>query len=223
MAASLIPRSLAKQRGLKRYFTGEPCVRGHIAERVTANGTCHHCFLDRRRSARSARPGYRTRTAIIAETKAATRECGACHVIYPATAEFFAPLRIKQKNGTIWAGFARECRPCRNKRFAPFYEKNREQQIERALTYNRQHRAAKRHRDMLRYTRQLEATPAWIDLERIRLIYEDADYLTRISGEKYEVDHMHPLQHSKLCGLHVPWNLQVITKRANSSKGNRWY
>jgi 5-methylcytosine-specific restriction endonuclease McrA len=33
----------AKALGLKRYFTGAPCKRGHIAERATVNSTCCEC------------------------------------------------------------------------------------------------------------------------------------------------------------------------------------
>ena len=36
-------------RGLKRYFTGEPCKAGHVAERRTAYGTCVECESERRR------------------------------------------------------------------------------------------------------------------------------------------------------------------------------
>lgn len=41
--ATLITRSAAQERGLKRYFTGEPCGRGHVAERSVANFTCSEC------------------------------------------------------------------------------------------------------------------------------------------------------------------------------------
>ena len=30
----------AKAQGLKRYFTGRPCGRGHVAERFVADGRC---------------------------------------------------------------------------------------------------------------------------------------------------------------------------------------
>ena len=39
----IITREEAKGKGLKRYFTGEPCPRGHLSERYTSNKTCFDC------------------------------------------------------------------------------------------------------------------------------------------------------------------------------------
>jgi hypothetical protein len=38
-----IGRVVAARRGLSRYFTGEPCARGHLAERYVLSGTCLEC------------------------------------------------------------------------------------------------------------------------------------------------------------------------------------
>ena len=40
----IISRKEAKALGLKRYFTGVPCKRGHIAERNTAQCSCRECM-----------------------------------------------------------------------------------------------------------------------------------------------------------------------------------
>jgi hypothetical protein len=42
---NIISRDQAKALGLKRYFTGEPCRHGHIAERYVSsgNGNCLEC------------------------------------------------------------------------------------------------------------------------------------------------------------------------------------
>lgn len=36
------------------------------------------------------------------------------------------------------------------------------------------------------------------------------------------VDHIIPIHHDDICGLHISCNLQYLTKEENSSKSNRW-
>ena len=68
---------------------------------------------------------------------------------------------------------------------------------------------------------KLNATPAWADLNKIKMIYEQAARLTREIGIPHEVDHIYPLQSKVMCGLHVETNLQVVPTKVNQSKGNR--
>jgi hypothetical protein len=52
----LISRIEAKAQGLKRYFTGKPCKRGHVAERYVSTPTCVVCCIDDSRKRRTVSP-----------------------------------------------------------------------------------------------------------------------------------------------------------------------
>lgn len=43
---NIIPRAEASKKGLKFYFTGKPCKRGHVSERYVANGRCMACAAE---------------------------------------------------------------------------------------------------------------------------------------------------------------------------------
>jgi hypothetical protein len=49
IAATLL-REAARSRGEKRYFTGQPCIAGHVAQRAVSNGTCVECIIARGRA-----------------------------------------------------------------------------------------------------------------------------------------------------------------------------
>ena len=69
------------------------------------------------------------------------------------------------------------------------------------------------------------AVPKWINDElkqEIQKFYIDARFKTRETGTKHEVDHIVPLMGKNVCGLHVPWNLRVITQFENRSKRNKF-
>ena len=75
-----------------------------------------------------------------------------------------------------------------------------------------------------RYARKIKASPKWITKEQekeIRGFYEEAKLKTLKTGIKHEVDHIVPLISKVVCGLHVPWNLQVLTKIENIRKNNK--
>lgn len=41
--------NIAREQGLKKYFTGKPCPNGHIAERKVVNSTCLVCSAESRK------------------------------------------------------------------------------------------------------------------------------------------------------------------------------
>jgi hypothetical protein len=75
-----------------------------------------------------------------------------------------------------------------------------------------------------RQAAKLQRTPKWLTplhFKQIEMFYETAAALTKEFGVQMDVDHREPLQGKDRSGLHVPWNLQVITHAENMSKGNR--
>jgi len=71
---------------------------------------------------------------------------------------------------------------------------------------------------------KLKATPKWLTKEmflEMEEYYISATVISAEMGVTMHVDHIIPLQGKTVCGLHVPWNLQVITAAENYTKANK--
>lgn len=66
------------------------------------------------------------------------------------------------------------------------------------------------------------SAPPWVDRKALFALHAEAQALTKSTGTLHVLDHIVPLNHPRVCGLTVPWNLQVITWRQNGSKSNNW-
>jgi 5-methylcytosine-specific restriction endonuclease McrA len=117
-----------------------------------------------------------------------------------------------------------------------YYEANKENVIARAQArpdedkrrYKKTHKVNNpdMYKEMtsLRRRRFRDATPKWLTENQkmeVRLKYRLAIELSRATGERHAVDHIIPLHGESVCGLHVPWNLQVLTQKDNLAKYNR--
>ncbi len=67
---------------------------------------------------------------------------------------------------------------------------------------------------------KLRACPAWVDKESLEPVYQKARDMSKQTGTTYHVDHIVPINNPVVCGLHVPWNLQILTAEENIRKGN---
>jgi len=117
-----------------------------------------------------------------------------------------------------------------------WYQDNREAVIEAAATRPahvlREYRNAWKANNKtqvladnkVRRRKHREATPPWLTRKQkseIRQLYQIAITMTQTTGEQYVVDHIVPLRSHEVCGLHVPWNLRVITQEENLKKSNK--
>lgn len=66
-----------------------------------------------------------------------------------------------------------------------------------------------------RRARELNAIPKWSDISAINKIFKECQ-------EGYQVDHIVPLKGKNVCGLHVYYNLQYLTKKENLIKSNKF-
>ena len=70
------------------------------------------------------------------------------------------------------------------------------------------------------------ATPKWLsprDRNLINRLYDHAKTMTWTTGELHVVDHIVPKISPFVCGLHVPWNLQILSAEENNRKSNLWW
>lgn len=166
--ADQITRQEAQAKGLKRYFTGKPCSKGHTAERYTGNKTCVVC----------------------ADALALTH-------YYKDPAK-----RVRQ---------AKEWRQANRAQYNATQRKLRPKYRAVINSWTAAYRQAK-----------IDRIPPWqsaTDRLEIETIYAYCAGL-REAGLDYHVDHIVPLRGENVSGLHVPWNLQVISGVENMSKGN---
>ena len=68
---------------------------------------------------------------------------------------------------------------------------------------------------------KLNAVPKWADHAAINRHYENARFLTEVTGHLHHVDHIVPLRGKTVCGLHVENNLRAIPHFINARKGNK--
>ena len=193
----VIARSEARERGLKRYFTAEPCKRGHVAERMASNKCCITCFYARNRAARAA-DLEAARAKDRAWRKANThRRVGKSTDWFRANPERARELKLAWNTANA-------------EKIKVQSRANRQANLDRDAAKTRMKKALK-----------LKATPAWVDLAAVSAVYSESVRLFRETGVKHEVDHIVPLQGRNVCGLHVHYNLRAIPAIDNRRKHNR--
>jgi hypothetical protein len=99
-----------------------------------------------------------------------------------------------------------------------YAQRHRKEAVERALAWAKANpgRAAANKRAYELAKRR--AMPTWLSEDHREQITHAYVIAAQIG---YHVDHFIPLQGKNVCGLHVPWNLQLLPPRENIAKGNR--
>lgn len=110
-------------------------------------------------------------------------------------------------------------------------KKRRELKGEELRAYDRERQslperlALKRNWSRKRKMTLKQATPSWLtefDLFLIKEIYHLAVIRGKCLQRELHVDHIIPLHGAKVCGLHVPSNLQILEATLNLKKKNNF-
>lgn len=207
MESHALPRTAveARARGALRYLTNVPCKHGHVSERRTSDNRCLGCEPER--------------TAGRAPKRKAQRDANpAAHRIRNARWKRQNPEKrranqrdLQRRHPERARGYTRKWAAANRPHVAAYGKRYATENPEKFAAW-----AAKRRADLLR------ATPPWADIEKIEAKYADAARRTRETGVPHVVDHEWPLRgRDGSRGLHVDYNLRVITESENARKHNR--
>ena len=75
-----------------------------------------------------------------------------------------------------------------------------------------------REKGMRRYISQTQQTPTW--LNKGYKVEIEGFYLFCQLFKGFQVDHIVPIRGKNVSGMHVPWNLQILTAEQNRAKSN---
>jgi hypothetical protein len=98
---------------------------------------------------------------------------------------------------------------------------NPEASFERNRKWRTANKGAKNALVTARKAAVARRTPAWSNLDAVKLVYLVCEQRTRLTGIAHHVDHFYPLNGKSISGLHVPLNLRVIPATENLRKGAR--
>jgi hypothetical protein len=190
--------SQAKAEGLTRYFTGKPCGKGHVSERMVSNKCCVTCLRAKRKVQRQANP----------EREAAVRRAWVA-----SNPEHHKALK---------AAWNKADPEGQAKRSRAWYLRNKEQADTASKRWVEENRGRANARVVRYHAERLQRTPAWADIGLIDDIYSLASVLRVHGGVQVDVDHEVPLRGRKVSGLHTHHNLRLLDSTQNKSKSNHF-
>lgn len=114
--------------------------------------------------------------------------------------------------------------PEKQKQKSALYRANNPEKTRQSyLASMRKRKPQKAAAERARQAAKLHATPHWLtknDWKQMDAVYIAAKQTSLMAGFNCHVDHIVPLKGKDVCGLHVPWNLRVVSQSYNSKKKN---
>lgn len=64
--------------------------------------------------------------------------------------------------------------------------------------------------------------PPWVTRKELHDLKKEAARITKETGHLHVLAHIVPVNNSMVCGLTVPWNLEIQHWKRNNADGNYW-
>lgn len=150
--------------------------------------------------------------------------CSTCKEELPLSQ--FTVVNRKRRDGSSYESFKSECKTCKNNKAVKYRASPEGKARDTSYRKSPEGKARAKRQDALRRKRSKKATPKWLTQEQKQQIVDTYEHMRdcrAVTGEDYHVDHIVPLRGEGICGLHVPWNLQVLPAYVNLAKSNTHY
>jgi 5-methylcytosine-specific restriction endonuclease McrA len=191
---TIISREDAKAQGLKRYFDGNPCKRGHVAERNVAGGHCIPCATMTAEAWYAANP---ERVSVLSkEWKRKNKEKVSAY-----------NQKWNAENAELRSSLGREWREANKEKVATDLAAWRESNRDLSRAYIHRRRAL---------LLSAEGSHTAQDIKEIYAAQKGRCAYCKIKvGDKYHVDHIQPLIKG---GSNDKRNLQICCPTCNNRK-----
>ena len=149
------------------------------------------------------------------------KTCSICNEELPVS--LFQMKKRTRKDGTSYRSLSSMCKKCKNKKSAEYRASPQGKDVIKTYRQSPEGKAKSKRESVLRKRRNRKATPKWLTKEQKQQIVDTYELMRdcrAVTGEDYHVDHIVPLRGKNICGLHVPWNLQVLPAYVNINKSN---
>lgn len=208
----IVSKSDAIERGLKRYFNGKPCKKGHISERSVGRDACIECHNERNRKYYHKTLEHQHKRAAEYHRKNKDKASEYGRIYREKNKEKLREIRreYKAKNkekireqSKEWWVKTREERLLKKREY---YENNRE----KYRSYVRNRRAISKFVEGIHNEQDIA-----IILKRQKFLCAEPSCKKSIKGGKHHVDHIFPISKG---GTNWPNNLQCLCANCNLRK-----
>jgi len=130
----------------------------------------------------------------------------------------------KRKNPNLWKEIYANNKDWHALASRKYYEAHVEEIKARQRLWSKQNRGIANALGRKYKLKKRNATPNWLtadQMEHMQCLYKVAAMYTAEGLDVWHVDHIVPIRGKDVCGLHVPWNLRIITASENLQKGNK--